>query len=274
MNAIRVPASSANLGPGFDTLALALNLHLHCRFAASPEWRITVAGRDAAFLPTDATNLIRQTIARYTAQPFHLEIENGIPVGKGLGSSAAALTMALRIAQPDWSDAELLNECARLEGHPDNAAAAVLGGLVAAMMDENGVTTAVSIPLPPGLAITLIVPNYPLSTARARAVLPECYPRADVVYNLQRTAVLVAALSTGNLAAISQALGDRIHHPYRSPLIPGLAEALLHKAPGMLGCVLSGAGPSVLVFHEAGSAGCCQAIAGLFPHAETIAACT
>lgn len=273
MTTIRVPASSANLGPGFDTLALALNLYLECRFQPAAEWQITASGRDTQSIPTGESNLIRQTIARYTSTAFQLHIHNEIPVGKGLGSSAAALTAALRIARPDWPARQLLNECAKLEGHPDNAAAAVLGGLVAAMMSPDGETTAVQIPVPTGLAIAAIVPNYPLSTAKARAALPACYTLADVVFNLQRTAVLTAALATGDLEAIGRALEDRLHHPYRAPLIPGLAEALAHKSSGLLGCVLSGAGPSVLVFHRVGQSQCCTEIAALFPHSEIIEAC-
>jgi len=273
MTTVRVPASSANLGPGFDTLALALDLYLECSFEPAPEWDITVSGRDAHCIPTDELNLIRKVVANNTAQPFRLHIHNGIPVGKGLGSSAAALTAALRIAHPEWSTAELLNECARAEGHPDNAAAAVLGGLVAAMMNQDGTTTAVQISIPPELALTVVVPDYPLSTAKARAALPECYTRADVVFNLQRTAVLTAALSTCDLDAVAHALADRIHHPYRAPLIPGLAESLAHRAPGILGCVLSGAGPSVLIFHRAGESESCAAIAAYFPNSEIIPAC-
>ncbi len=270
---VRIPASSANLGPGFDTLALAINVHLECQAEPASEWQITVKGRDAESIPTDESNLIRQTISRYTPQAFHLKIQNGIPVGKGLGSSAAALTAALKIAVPNLTTQELLNECAKLEGHPDNAAAAVLGGLVAAMMDSDGFTTAVNIPIPPQLSISVVVPNYALSTAEARAALPPSYTRADVVFNLQCTAVLVAALATGNLEAIGRALYDRLHHPYRVPLIAGLAEVLALKAPGMLGCVLSGAGPSVLVFHHEGETRGCEEIAKLLPQSEILPAC-
>lgn len=273
MRTVRVPASSANLGPGFDTLGLALNLHLEVDAEPATDWHITVSGRDASAIDTGDGNLLRRTITPYTQQPFHLTIRNGIPIGKGLGSSAAALTAALRIANPDWTDQQILNECSRIEGHPDNAAASVLGGLVAAMMDAEGNTTAVRIPLPPGLAISAIVPNYPLSTAKARAALPDCYSRADVVFNLQRTAVLTAALATGDLDAVAKALEDRVHHPYRAPLIPGLSESLTHRSPDMLGCVLSGAGPSLLIFHRAGQGQCCAEIAQRFPNSEIISAC-
>lgn len=173
MTTIRVPASSANLGPGFDTLALALNLHLECRFEPAPEWQITVSGRDAPSIPTDESNLIRQTIARYTPTAFQLHIHNEIPVGKGLGSSAAALTAALRIAQPEWPTCQLLNECAKLEGHPDNAAAAILGGLVAAMMSPDGETTAVQIPLPPASPSP---PSFPITPFPPRKPAPRSPP--------------------------------------------------------------------------------------------------
>lgn len=270
---VRIPGSSANLGPGFDTLALALNVHLECQAEPAHEWKIAAKGRDAESIPTDESNLIRQIISRYTPQAFHLHIQNGIPVGKGLGSSAAAIAAALNIAVPNLTTQELLDECAKIEGHPDNAAASVLGGLVAAMMDANGFTTAIPIPIPAKLAISVVVPNFPLSTAEARAALPACYTRADVVFNLQCTAVLVAALAAGNLEAVGRALNDRIHQPQRAPLIPGLAQALAHKSPGMLGCVLSGAGPAVLVFHHAGEVRGCEEIAKLFPHSEILPAC-
>jgi homoserine kinase len=135
MKTLRVPASSANLGPGFDTLGLALDIYLECRFAAADVLQIEVSGRDAASIASDSTNLIWQTMAAYGAPPVHLEIHNDIPLGKGLGSSAAAITagvvMANELAGGKWSRSQVLDETARLEGHPDNVAACTLGGVTA-----------------------------------------------------------------------------------------------------------------------------------------------
>ncbi len=273
MKIVRVPASSANLGPGFDTLALSLNLHLECRFEPSQALEITVTGRDAEAIPADAGNLIWQTIAAYNPGPLRIHIHNEIPIGKGLGSSAAAITAGLRVANPAWTTEQLINECSQREGHPDNASASVLGGIVASMMDAAGITTAVQIPFPPDLVVSVVVPDYPLSTAKARAALPECYTRPDVVFNLQRTAVLTAALAINNLEAVRAALEDRLHHPYRAPLVEGLTEALAVRAEGLIGCTLSGAGPSILVFHRKGAESCCRQIADLFPNSEVIHSC-
>lgn len=264
MKTVRVPASSANLGPGFDTLGMALGIYLECRYEPCERLRIEVAGRDAAFIAADETNLIWRTIASYNAAPLRLEIRNDIPLGKGLGSSAAALTAGIAIGNPDWSRERVMNECSRLEGHPDNAAACALGGVVASATTREGATEAVSLPLPPGVAIALIVPDFALPTSKARAALPECYSRADAVFNLQRTALLVAALATGSPHALSTALEDVLHQPYRASLVPGLSEILALRAPGLLGCTLSGAGPSVLVFFEADRKDCVRQAAGVF----------
>src|SRR5260221_14081524 len=132
---VRVPASSANLGPGFDTLGMALDIYLECVFQVAGRLHIEVSGRDAESIPADQTNLIWQTIAAYGAPPIELSIHNAIPLGKGLGSSAAAITAGIAIANEllgwNWPRAQILNEAARIEGHPDNVAACVLGGIVA-----------------------------------------------------------------------------------------------------------------------------------------------
>lgn len=263
METVRVPASSANLGPGFDALALALGLHLECRFRRSDRLEIRAAGRDAALIPCGESNLIWQT-ALETARaagrempPLAIEIRNEIPIGKGLGSSAAALVAALAIADRvlglGWSRERVLDEAARLEGHPDNASACVLGSIVVSAMGADGRTRAVRLPMPNGLRVAAVVPNYELPTAEMRAVLPECYSSADAIFNVQRAALLVAALATGNRDAFPTALEDRIHQPYRSGVVPGLEEILALRAPGLLGCALSGAGPAVLVFFEKGA---------------------
>ena len=263
MQTVRVPASSANLGPGFDSLALALGLHLECRFQRSDHLRIQIAGRDVPLIPAGESNLIWCTAVQ-TARtagremlPVEIEISNDIPVGKGLGSSAAALVAGLVIAdsvlQLGWTRDRILDEAARLEGHPDNAAACVLGSLVVSAIGADGKTRAVRLQMSNGFGVAAVVPDYQLPTAKMRAVLPEFYSGADAIFNLQRAALLVAALSTGDRGAFPTALEDRLHQPYRSGVVPGLNEILALRAPGLLGCALSGAGPSVLVFFEKGS---------------------
>lgn len=257
---LRVPASSANLGPGFDTIGLALGVYLECRFRHSPELVIRASGRDAGSIPVDATNLIWRTAQDVAADvggalpPIELEIRNDIPLGKGLGSSAAALTAGVVIADHllglNWRPLRILNEAARIEGHPDNVAACVLGSIVASAIDSGGSARAVRLDLPPAFGVAVVVPDFDLPTTKARAVLPECYSREDAIFNVQRAALLIAALATGSTTAFPTALEDRFHQSYRAPLVPGLDEILKLRAPGLLGCTLSGAGPSILVFYE------------------------
>jgi homoserine kinase len=278
MKTVRVPASSANLGPGFDTLGLALDIYLECGFKASDALRIEVSGRDAASIATDATNLIWQTMTAYGAPPIHLQIHNEIPLGKGMGSSAAAITAGVVMANEllgwNWSRAQVLDETARLEGHPDNVAACTLGGVTASALGDDGKAYAVRLDLPAGIELAVVTPDFVLPTSTARAALPECYPWADAIFNLQRVALMVAALAKGSVTEFAVSLGDRLHQPYRANLVPGLAKILALREPGLLGCVLSGAGPSVLVFFEEGAAGCCNRVAEAFEdygqRAETI----
>jgi homoserine kinase len=271
---VRVPASSANLGPGFDALGLALCVYLDCRFRASQQLSITVTGRDAGAIPTDARNLIWQTALSVAAgvhmqlPPIELEIRNQIPLGKGLGSSAAALTAGVVIADRllglGWRPLRILDEAARLEGHPDNVAACVLGSIVASAIDSGGAVRAVRLELPARFGVALVVPDFVLPTAEARAVLPSCYSKEDAVFNVQRAALLIAALAAGATAAFPAALEDRFHQPYRAPLVPGLADILKLRAPGLLGCALSGAGPSILVFYERGYQVVCDLVRQIF----------
>lgn len=271
---VRVPASSANLGPGFDALALALGLYLECRFRSAEQVEIRVSGRDAAEIPSDQTNLIWKTIvdaaeaAGRVAPALEIEIRNEIPVGKGLGSSAAARVAALAIADRvlglGWSRERVLNEAARREGHPDNVAACVLGSLVASAMGSDGGARAVRLDMPAGIGVAAVVPNYLLATPEMRAVLPSRYSSADAIFNVQRAALLVASLAAGDRTAFPTALEDRMHQPYRSGVVPGLEEILALRAPGLLGCALSGAGPSVLVFFETGSEACTEQVREIF----------
>jgi len=249
-------------------------VYLDCRFRASSQLAITVKGRDAAVIPGDAQNLIWQT-ARSVATdvgmsmpPIELAIDNQIPLGKGLGSSAAALTAGVVIADRllglGWRPLRILDEAARLEGHPDNVAACVLGSIVASAIEPGGAVRAVRLELPPRFGIALVVPDFILPTVEARAVLPSCYSREDAVFNVQRAALLIAALAAGDTRAFPAALEDRFHQPYRVPLVPGLGDILKLRAPGLLGCALSGAGPSILVFYERGYETVCDLVRQIF----------
>ncbi|MCS7024439.1 MAG: homoserine kinase [Bryobacteraceae bacterium] len=258
---IRVPASSANLGPGFDALGVALDVPLECRFRTAAQLRIRVTGRDHALIPTDESNLIWQTALqvarnykREDLPAIDLQIHNEIPLGKGLGSSAAALTAGVVIADLllglGWKPLRILDEAARIEGHPDNVAACVLGSIVASAIDAHGTTRAVRLTPPERYAVAVVVPDFVLPTSKARSVLPQQYSKQDTVFNVQRAALLIAALATGTTSAFPAALEDRLHQPYRANLVPGLEEILRLRAPGLLGCCLSGAGPSILVWYE------------------------
>ena len=255
-------------------MGLALSVYLTCRFRASDALVIRVSGRDCARISTGADNLIWRTALtvaenhRLTVPPIELEIDNDIPLSRGLGSSAAALTAGVVIADRllglGWKPLRVLDEAARLEGHPDNVAACVLGSIVASAIDSGGVARAVRLDLHERFSIAIVVPDFELPTAHARSVLPDCYSAADAVFNVQRAALLVAALTTGATAAFPAALEDRFHQPYRVPLVPGLSEVLKLRAPGLLGCALSGAGPSIVVFFERGYENVCDLICQIF----------
>jgi homoserine kinase len=271
---LKVPASSANLGPGFDALGLALSVYLTCRFRRSESLCIRAAGRDSQCISTGADNLIWQT-AESVAQAhgmqmpaIELEIQNDIPIGKGMGSSAAALTAGVVIADKlldlGWKPLRILDEAARLEGHPDNVAPCTLGSIVASAIDSGGVVRSVRLHLPQGFGVGIVVPDFDLPTTKARAVLPTCYTKEDAIFNLQRASLLIAALATGSTWAFPVALEDRFHQPYRVPLVPGLDVILKLRAPGLLGCALSGAGPSILVFFEKGYDTVCHLVRQIF----------
>jgi homoserine kinase len=274
LSILRVPGSSANLGPGFDALGVALKVYLECRFSPDKKLVIRVRGRDADLISTGEDNLIWQTAlsvaarARKTMPAIDLEIVNDIPVGKGVGSSAAALTAGVIIAEKlldlRWKPARVLDEAARLEGHPDNVAACVLGSIVASAVDQGGLTRAVRLEMPANFDLAVVIPNYALPTKESRAVLPECYSRADATFNVQRAALLIAALATGDASAFPTALEDRMHQPFRGQLVPGLNEILRLRATGLLGCALSGAGPGVLVFYERGYERVCDLVRHVF----------
>ncbi|MFT4113399.1 homoserine kinase [Silvibacterium sp.] len=261
---IQLPATSANLGPGFDTLAVALDRNLAVRAEAAAEFSIEATGRHPEICGALGRNLLldvyRKTLAAHgkPVQPLALRVHNEIPLGMGMGSSAAVrlagVALAAHFGELGWDSDRILAEGVRLEGHPDNAAACWLGGFVAGSWDGERLQT-VSFHLPEAWRALVVIPTAPLATVASRAVLPERYTRADVVFNLQRTSLLTAAFAAGRADLVADAMRDRIHQPYRSevcPLLPALEP--LAGTPGVLGVALSGAGPAILVLVESETA--------------------
>ena len=257
---LRLPATSANLGPGFDTLALALDRHLDITAELAPVFTIEATGGNPEICGALERNLLldvyRKTLAanEREAKPLALKVHNEIPLGMGCGSSAAVrlagVALAAHFGQLNWDREQILAEATRLEGHPDNAAACWLGGFVAGCWDGARLH-AVSFAPPPQWQALVVLPDKPLATVASRSVLPAQYSRADVVANLQRVAVLTAAFATGRGELIAEAMRDRMHQPYRSKVCPLLPRLLpLSGTKGVLGVALSGAGPAVLLLVE------------------------
>jgi len=250
---VSVPASSANLGPGFDAIGLALEMW--CRATIQPAVEFSVSFKAGTYVPTNAgfENEIVRGLDRVLGggRPrVSVLVENEIPLGKGLGASAAGAVLGIvigaELAAQQPAERELARHAADLEGHPDNALPALLGGVVVAAMPENAEPAYLRFEPPAGLSAVVVTPHIVLPTAAARALLPASYERRDVVFNLQRAALLAASLATGDLRSLRVATGDRIHQPYRAPLVPGFSEMLGFELPGLLALALSGAGPSVI----------------------------
>jgi homoserine kinase len=256
---IMLPATSANLGPAFDAAALAFDLHLKLAARPAGDYSIQATGRDAAVCGALENHLILTTYrevlesARRPALPLALKIANDIPIGKGCGSSAAArlagIALADHFGRLRWTDAQMIGEASRREHHPDNASACWMGGLTVARMSGEGEAEVARIQPKGKWPLLLAVPPEPLSTEKARSVLPAQYSRTDAVVNIQNSMLLLAAFMQGKPEFLKAALEDRMHQPYRSPLCPLLPAMQEFKAEqGTLGAALSGAGPSVLIF--------------------------
>jgi homoserine kinase len=262
---IVLPATSANLGPAFDAAALALNLYITVDACPATIFSIAATGRDEEICGAMENHLILTTYCEILESrgvrviPLSLRIKNEIPIGKGCGSSAAArlagIALANHFGRLRWSDAQIIGEASRREHHPDNSSACWMGGLTIARMSGETEAQVVCIRPKGKWPLLLAIAEQVLPTEEARRVLPAEYSRADAVANIQNSMLLLAAFMQGRHDVLSTALEDRIHQPYRAPLCPLLPclQGLTGKQ-GVLGVALSGAGPSVIVFLDPGSA--------------------
>jgi homoserine kinase len=253
---LRLPATSANLGPGFDAVAVALDCFLEIEAEPAQEFSVAASGRDADRCAKLDDNLILETYKQImrgnerAIVPLAIRMVNGIPLGMGCGSSAAArlaaIALAVHFGELNWDRDRVLEEAYKLEGHADNVAACWLGGFVAAVCEGTKVQIARTDP-PAGWRAIVALPREPLSTSKARAVLPASFPLEDVVANLQSVAVLALAFSQGRADLLRLATRDRIHQTHRATMCPLLPVLLpLVGEHGILGVALSGAGPAVL----------------------------
>ena len=260
---VKVPATTANLGPGFDAIGLALNLWNEAEFSPASDGKvnITVEGEGVGKIPLDEKNSIAEAamlIYAKTGKPFtglRISCFNRVPLGSGLGSSSAAMLTGMLGANGllggPLSDEEVLKLAIETEGHPDNVAPAMLGGLVASIVHDERV---LSIKLPARanrspIHVTIVLPDFDFPTHQARAILPQEVQRKDAIFNISRSIMVTEALRTGDLNLLGNAMEDRLHQPYRLPLIPGAQNALdAARAAGAAAVALSGAGPSLIAF--------------------------
>lgn len=268
---VRVPATSANLGPGFDALGLALDLFNTLSLSSCDKDSLSVRGEGEGELAGVATTIAHDAAHRVLralscdAPGVHLQMHNNIPLARGLGSSSAAIVGGM-LAANEWargahgkalSARELLQMATAIEGHPDNVAPALMGGLVAAACEHTGDklnVAAVRVPVKTWPQFAVWIPDAKLSTHQARGVLSANVSRADAIYNLSRAALLVAALAAGDFDALGEALKDKLHQAQRAPLVPGF-DAIVAAATnaGALGATLSGAGPTILAWIAPGA---------------------
>jgi homoserine kinase len=261
---VRVPASTSNLGAGFDCFGLALQLYLTVRARVvsktSEPCRVRSRGGEGqseAPLPRTADNLIYRAMS-FAAEreglslpPVRLAVHNEVPLGRGLGSSAAAIvagiTLCSSVCERKISEEAALRYAFEMEGHADNVAAAIYGGLVVTCVKADGGVLAVKRRWPPELKVVVVSPHAPLKTALSRSALPREVHLEDAVHNLQRAALFGAALEAGEYDLLWEAMLDRLHQQYRQSFVPGLADALATpRQPGLVGLALSGSGPSVI----------------------------
>jgi len=256
---VRVPATTANLGPAFDAVGMALDLYNEITVSESYQPAVEVRGEGSGSLQGGASNLVYRAAASAAEQagrhipPLRIECTNRIPLARGMGSSAAAIVggivAANALLQLNLDCDAMLALAAQMEGHADNVSPALLGGVVASVLDSGGKVRHIRLPAPEDLTAVLAIPDYHLSTSEARAALPEMVSLRDAVFNVSRTALLIGALHSGRHDLMAIAMDDRLHQPYRASLVPGLSNVLRSAVEaGACGAAMSGAGPSVIAF--------------------------
>jgi homoserine kinase len=280
---VRVPASSANLGAGFDCFGLALNLFLTVRATvqSGPSARSEARSRgipgSEALPSAPEENLILRAMQHAADRhgvrlpPVHLAVQNQIPIAGGLGSSAAAIVagiaLGFAVCGKKLTEDNALRLAAEMEQHTDNVGAALLGGLAVSFVGADGNVVALRKRWPKQIRVVVVTPKMTLQTAASRAALPQTIEHACAVHNLQRSALFLAALEDRRYDFLWEAMQDRLHQSYRQALIPGLAEVLaIPRMPGLLGVALSGAGPTVIALATRNLAQIGKALAGQFAH--------
>ncbi|NGZ77508.1 homoserine kinase [Saccharibacillus alkalitolerans] len=255
---VRVPASTANLGPGFDTLGMSLSLYIWVEMRRAERTTVHFAGEGFEGIPADKRNLIYKVAqlvfeeAGESVPELEIGMRSDIPLTRGLGSSASAIIAGMAAANAligsPLSKERLFDLATGLERHPDNVGASLFGGIIAAAWDGERADY-VRIEPPQALKVLVLIPEFELATSEARAVLPQQLSIQDAVYNISRSSLLTAALFSGRLDLLASAMRDRLHQPYRAALVPGM-EKILEQASdhGALGAALSGAGPTLLAF--------------------------
>jgi homoserine kinase len=273
---IRVPGSVGNVGPGFDTLGLAVALYLRVRvreIVNDGRGRLVSRFIDGA---PQGQNRIEQAFhalapRRVRRASIAVDVRNGIPQQAGLGSSAAATIAGLRLRELSdgrRSDDELMRAASEIEGHPDNAAASLFGGLTSSCITDTGDVKVVRWNWPRAWRVVVATPDMPLATSASRRVLPRRTPLEDSVFNLQHVALLLAAVRDYDADALSEALRDRLHQPYRQPLVPQLRLALELQHPDLLGVCLGGAGPSIVAIVRRRPADVARSLGALYRRAR------
>ena len=265
---VRVPASTANLGPGFDALGLAFQLYTTVSMCIAEETSVHPHGEELQSLPRDKSNLLYQAAAflyEQAALPIpelRIEVSSEVPLTRGLGSSAAALVGALvaanSMAGEPFTRNQIYTFASNWEGHPDNVGASLFGGFIVAALPEikDEEVPFARFSVPSRLKTLVVIPEFELPTHKARSALPDSYSREVAIYNLSRTGLLVAAFAQDKLELLRTAMQDQLHQPYRTELVPGLSEIVSGAVEhGALGAALSGAGPTILCFYEDENAG-------------------